>query len=147
ITYLFAGGLSWKTNPSWRMMLSLDAVLSDTKSSVTSFQDTDYVETSIGYAYRPVENDRLNALFKYSWLYDLPCNGQLTSGATSDLYAPAQRSHILSADFTYDLVPWLSVGGKYGFRIGVVKYRTNKKSTNFDTDWQRSSAHLGIVRA
>lgn len=146
-TYLIASGLSWKTNPNWRAMLSLDAVLSDTMSDVTSFQNTDYVETSIGYAYRPIENDRLNALFKYSWLYDLPGNGQLVSGATSNLYAPAQRSHILSADFTYDLVPWLSVGGKYGFRIGEVKYRSQDNLKDFSDEWQRSSAHLGIIRA
>ena len=146
-TYLLAGALSWKTNPDWRAMVSLDAVLSDTQSDVTSYQDTDYVETSFGYAYRPVDNDRLNALFKYSWLYDMPGNGQLSSGATNTLYAPAQRSHILSADFTYDLVPWLSVGGKYGFRIGEVKYRTDDDRNAFDKEWQKSSAHLGIVRA
>lgn len=145
-TYLLASGLSWKTNENWRAMFNVDAVISDTKSTVTSFQDTDYVETSLGYAYRPIDNDRLNALFKYTWLYDMPGNGQLISGATSNLYAPAQRSHILSADFTYDLLPWLSVGAKYGFRIGDVKYRTREGVKEFADEWQRSSAHLGIAR-
>ncbi|QVQ37309.1 TonB-dependent receptor [Pseudochrobactrum algeriensis] len=146
-TYLLAGAYSWKTNPDWRALVSVDAVLSDTKSDVTSFQNTDYVEASFGYAYRPVENDRLNALFKYSWLYDMPGNGQLGSGVSNYRYAPAQRSHILSADFTYDLVPWLSVGAKYGFRIGDVKYRPAENDHKFDKDWQRSSAHLGVIRA
>ncbi len=145
-TYLMALALAWQTSDDWRAIAHLDAVLSDTKSPVTSFQDTDYVEASLGFAYRPTGNDRLNALFKYSWLYDLPGNGQRVSGATQDLYAPAQRSHILSADFTYDLVPWLSVGGKYGFRTGDVKYRTDPDSAEYDSGWQHSSAHLGIAR-
>lgn len=56
--------------------------------------------------------------------------------------------HILSADVTYDLVPWLSIGGKYGLRYGEVKYRTMSGSgTGFEQHWQHSSAHLGIVRA
>lgn len=94
-----------------------------------------------------MENDRLNALFKYSYLYDMPGNGQLGSGVSNYRYAPAQLSHILSADFTYDLVPWLSVGAKYGFRIGEVKYRPTENDYQFDKKWQRSSAHLGIIRA
>ena len=103
---------------------------------------------TLGYAYRPVDNDRLNALFKYPWVYDLPGNDQV-SAVTGDRFGPLQRSHILSADFTYDLVPWLSVGGKYGFRIGEVRYRerTASGASGFDGGWQRSSAHLGIVRS
>lgn len=146
-TYLFAAGISWKTSENWRLLVNVDSVISDSKSTNTSFQDTDYVETSLGYAYRPVDNDRLNALFKYTWLYDMPGNDQLVSGSTGDLLAPAQRSHILSADFTYDLMPWLSVGGKYGFRYGEVRYRTDSGvGRTFEDEWQRSSAHLGIIR-
>jgi len=144
--YLFAAGLAWKTSPDWRLLAHVDAVLSDTQSSAASFADTDYVEASLGYAYRPVDNERLNALFKYTWLYDLPGNDQLISGATGDTFAPAQRSHIVSADLIYDLFPWLSVGGKYGFRYGEVKYRTGTGSA-FAEEWQTSSAHLGILRA
>ncbi|MCR4265849.1 TonB-dependent receptor [Nitratireductor sp. ZSWI3] len=147
-TYLFAAGLGWKTNPDWRLLAHIDAVLSDSQSPETSYSDTDYVEASIGYAYRPVDNERLNALFKYTWLYDLPGNNQLISGSTGDTFAPAQRSHILSADVIYDLTPWLSIGGKYGFRYSQVRYRTDGGSgTDFEAEWQRSSAHLGIIRA
>lgn len=141
-SYLFATGLSWKTSQDWRLIANVDAVLSD--SSAGAFHDGDYVEASLGYAYRPVDNDRLNALFKYTWLYDLPGVDQV--GINGDLFAPKQRSHILSADLIYDLFPWLSVGGKYGFRIGEVQQRVTDGSQTF-ADWQRSSAHLGILRA
>lgn len=147
-SYLFAAGVSWKTNENWRLLASVDAVISDSTSPQTSFQDTDYVEASLGYAYRPVDNDRLNALFKYTWLYDMPGNDQIVSGATEDLFAPAQRSHILSADFIYDVAPWLSVGAKYGFRYGEVRHRTDGGlGTEFENIWQRSTAHLGIIRS
>jgi hypothetical protein len=146
-TYLLTAGLGWKTNPDWRLLTHVDAVLSDSESTETFFANTDYVEASVGYAYRPVDNERLNALFKYTWLYDLPGNDQLISGATGDQFAPAQRSHIVSADFIYDLFPWLSVGGKYGFRYGEVRYRTNDGTgSSFEEEWQQSSAHLGIIR-
>jgi len=156
-TYLFAAGLSWKTDPNWRVLANLEGVWSASgncdasiiaNNCINSFRDGDYVEASLGYAYRPVDNDRLNALFKYTWLYDLPGNDQV-SAVTGDRFGPLQRSHIMSADFTYDLVPWLSIGGKYGFRIGDVRYRERVSGNDvaIDQGWQRSSAHLGIVRA
>lgn len=147
-TYLLAPGVSWKTSRDWRLLANAEAVISDTKSNGVSFQDTDYVEASLGHAYRPTTNDRLNALFKYTWLYDLPGNGQLVSGSTRDLLAPAQRSHILSADATYDLVPWISIGAKYGMRYGEVRNRTaDGIGSDFVNEWQTSSAHLAILRA
>jgi hypothetical protein len=145
-TWLIATGLGWKASPDWRLIAHLDAVISDTKSAVTSYADTDYAEASVGFAYRPVANDRLNALFKYTWLYDLPGNNQVIGAWSGDSYAPAQRSHILSADAVYDLFPWLSVGAKYGFRYGEVKYRMGS-GTAFEEEWQTSSAHLGVLRA
>lgn len=123
----------------------MDAVLSDS-SEDGSFRDGNYVDASIGYAYRPVDNDRLNALFKYAWVYDLPGENQV-SAITGDEYGPAQRSHIVSADFTYDLMPWLSVGGKYGMRYGQVRERQMEDDRKEFSDWYTSSAHLGIVRA
>lgn len=148
-SYLLAGGVSWKVDESSRVLADFDAVLSESRSMANaSFQDTDYVEASLGYAYRPVSNDRLNMLFKYTWLYDMPGNGQLVSGSTRDLYAAAQRSHILSADLIYDLTPWLSVGGKYGLRFGEIRNRVdNGNGTDFVGEWTASSAHLGIIRA
>ena len=143
-TYLFATGLSWKTNENWRVLANVDAVISDSDGE-SSFRDGDYVEASLGYAYRPVDNDRLNALFKYSWLYDLPGQDQV-SAITGDDYGPAQRSHILSADFTYDLFPWLSVGGKYGFRYGEIRERLLDGDRESFSNWETSTAHLGIIR-
>ena len=68
-SYLLGAGLNIQASEDWRILTSLDAVLSE---SSTDSLDGEYVEGSIGYAYRPVETDRLNALFKYTFLYDYP---------------------------------------------------------------------------
>ncbi|TXR49423.1 TonB-dependent receptor [Phyllobacterium endophyticum] len=143
-TYLVASGLSWKTSEDWRLLVNVEAVFSDSDRK-TSFRDGDYTEASFGYAYRPIANDRLNALFKYAWLRDTPGEDQV-SAISGDEYGPSQRSHILSADANYDLYPWLTIGGKYGFRIGETRQRQDDDREVF-SGWEKSSAHLGILRA
>ncbi len=134
-TWLFAAGLEWRTSENWRLISKIDAVLSDGGGS---FNDGNYIEASLGYAYRPVDNDRLNALFKYTYLHDLPGPSQVN--VSGDLLGPAQRSHILSLDATFDVRPWLSIGAKYGLRVGETRARGA-------ANWEQSIAHLGIVRA
>jgi len=138
-TYVAAASLGWNTNQDWRMSANIDAVLSHSEHS--AFRDGDYIEASVGYAYRPTDNDRLNALFKYSYLYDLPGADQV-SAVTGSQNGPKQRSVILAADANYDLLPWLTVGAKYGFRVGEVSNDRTEPS-----QWQKSSAHLAIARA
>lgn len=143
-TYLIATGFSWKTSEDWRLLANVDAVLSD-QDSEASFRDGDYIEMSVGYAYRPVENDRLNALAKYAWLRDTPGENQV-SAISGDEFGPAQRSHIISADVNYDVFPWLVLGAKYGMRFGEVRQRQGDDPNTFSA-WESSSAHLGIIRA
>ncbi len=135
-SYYFGAALNYKVDDDWRALLTLDAVLTD---ATTTTRDGDYVEGSLGYAYRPTTDDRLNALFKYTFLYDNPGFDQVTVGGSTA--GPSQLSHILSADATYEVSPLLSIGGKYGFRIGETKDRMSGSA------WESSSAHLGIVRA
>ncbi|MBK8457770.1 MAG: hypothetical protein IPL47_12225 [Phyllobacteriaceae bacterium] len=134
--YLVAGQMTWQQSSDWRLIASAEAAISDRLT--TSMLDGTYIEASIGYAYRPVAHDRFNALFKYTFLHDLPGAEQVN--ANGELNGPAQRSHILSADMIYDVTPWLSVGAKYGFRIGDQRARAS-------TTWTRSDVHLGILRA
>jgi hypothetical protein len=135
-SFLIAGGVNVKVSEDWQSLLNVDAVISDNTSD--TLLDGDYVEGSFGFAYRPVDNDRLNALFKYTFLYDLPGPDQVTVEGIR--LGPSQRSHILSADVNYDLNQYLTMGAKYGFRIGETKERTGG-------DWEDGSAHLGILRA
>ncbi len=136
-TYLTAATLSWKTDENWRFIANLDAVISHSDQS--SILNGRYVEAGLGFAYRPVDNDRFNALVKYRFLYDLPGSDQVN--ANGNILGPAQRSHIFSADASYDLNEYLTVGAKYGFRVGQVS------STRGASDFVASSAQLGIIRA
>lgn len=136
-TYLFRANTSYKASEDWRVLAHLDALISD--SDQATILDGDYVEGSIGFAYRPVTNDRLNILGKYTFLYDLPGPQQVNS--TGDLLGPAQRSHVFSLDASYDINEYLTIGAKYGYRYGEV-------SLSRDNDeFTRSTAHLGILRA
>jgi hypothetical protein len=136
-TYLLQGGLDWKASPDWHLLTNVDAVISNSDQSATL--NGDYVEASIGYAYRPVDNNRLNLLARYTYLYDLPGPDQVNSNG--DAMGPAQRSNIFSIDANFHLYDWLTLGAKYGFRIGEVS--PDRDPANFS----RSSAHLAILRA
>ena len=103
------------------------------------FYDGDFVELVTGAAYRPVDNDRWNALFKYTYFQDMPSPGQLTPSNTVADYS--QRSHVLSVDAIYDLWKWLSIGGKVGYRYSELR------AGKVEGDWFSSQAILGVVRA
>jgi len=108
------------------------------ESDEASFLDADFVEGVVGAAYRPVNNDRLNALVKYTYFEDLAPSEQVTAGGT--INTARQKSQIFSVDAIYDLTEKLSVGGKYGFRSGEVAFdRTSD-------DFIKSDAQLGVVR-
>ena len=135
-SYLLAGGFGVNASEDWRALGTLDAVFSD--ASVTTRRG-EYVEASVGFAYRPAEGDRFNALAKYTYLYDLPGIDQVTIDGTTA--GPMQQSHIFSGDASYDLNNYLTIGAKYGVRFGEIRERSAGSS------WVKSSAHLGILRA
>jgi hypothetical protein len=134
-SYLLATGFGVKTSDDWRMIGNLNAVISQ---ATTTTRNGTYIEGGIGFAYRPIDNDRLNALFKYTYVYDLPGADQVSVGGT--LNGPSQMSHILSADANYDLNNVFTIGGKYGFRLGSTLDRAA------GSNWQDSTAHLGVLR-
>jgi len=136
-TYLVKARLKLKHNEDWRFVARLDAAFSS--SDQDSILDGDFIEGSLGWAYRPANNDRLNALLKYTYLYDLP--GPQQVNIQDQVLGPKQRSHIFSADFVYDLNERWSVGGKYGVRVGEISTDRN------EDDFEFSTAQLAIVRA
>ena len=48
------------------------------ESSLGQFYDGGYTEAVLGYGYRPVAHDRLNALAKYTYFYNVPTTEQVT---------------------------------------------------------------------
>ncbi|MBR0554526.1 TonB-dependent receptor [Ciceribacter sp. L1K23] len=133
-TYVLASNFAVKTSEDWRLLAGLDLVQAHGESA--SVQNRDYLETSLGFAYRPVDNDKLNALFQYSYLLDLK---DLRSTAVSE-GAVEQRSHIVSADLSYDLMPWLTIGTKQALRFG------DRRDGSDGSEWAVSTAYLGTGR-
>jgi hypothetical protein len=135
VGYYVAGRFSTAVNEDWRFIASLDAVITDQTDTTLEGR---FIEASAGYAYRPVSNDRLNALIRYTFLYDLPGPDQVTYDGNED--GTSQRSHIFDADISYDLIPMLTLGAKYGVRFGDMKLDDGE-------GWENSTAQLAVLRA
>ena len=134
-TWLFKNSLKYQLSPDWRLIGKLNIARSE--SSLGQYFDGDYTEAVIGYAYRPVAHDRLNALLKYTYFYNVPSAAQ-SAGTDTGLL---QRSHIGSVDVMYDLSPRWTLGGKYAYRCGEVA-QDRENPEYFD-----SRAHLYVLRA
>ena len=135
MAYLLQAGFGAKMSKDWRALGKLDIVLNNATEDA---RDGEYVDGTFGFAYRPADSDRFNALLKYNYVFDNPGASQVgVDGTTS---SPSQSSSIFSVDASYDLTHSLNIGGKYGFRIGQTKDRGA-------ADWENSSAHLAIARA
>jgi len=107
-TWLMRNTLGYQVDPAWRILSKFN--VSRSRNNQGAFVDGNYREFVLASAYRPIDNDRWNTLFKYTNLNNVPTNGQLTpSGQNADY---AQRSQVFAVDTIYDLLPWLSVGGK-----------------------------------
>jgi flagellar motor protein MotB len=115
-TWLFRNTFKFQLTPDWRLIGKLNHSKSD--SSLGAFYDGRYTEGVIGYAYRPVRYDRLSALAKFTYFYNVPSAEQVTLVNTPVEYI--QKSHIASLDLTYDLTTNWSIGGKYALREGSV---------------------------
>jgi hypothetical protein len=135
-SYLLQASLAGQTSKNWRAVANLDAVFTTATSSAKKGA---YVEGSLGYAYRPIDNDRVNALMKFTYLYDNPGANQVTVDGTTS--SAAQRSYIFSGDVNYDIIPQLTLGAKYGMRIGETRERI------VGARWTNSQVHLGVLRA
>jgi flagellar motor protein MotB len=135
-TWLFRNSFKFQLNPDWRVVGKYNHARSE--SSLGQFYDGGYTEAVIGYGYRPVANDRLNALAKYTYFYNVPTTEQVTP--TNSLAQFVQKSHVAALDLTYDLTDRWSIGGKYAYRLGQLSLdRENPQF--FD-----NSAQLYILR-
>jgi len=134
--WLFRNSLGYQLTPDWRVVGKLNHSFSD--STLGEFFGGGYTEAVVGYAYRPVRNDRLNALAKYTYFYNFPTTGQV--GAENTPSGFIQKSQIASLDLTYDLTAAWAIGGKYAYRLGQVSL-DRENPVFFD-----NTAHLVVLR-
>ena len=134
--WLFRNNFKLQLTPDWRMVGKLNHSFSD--SSLGGFFDGGFTEFVVGYAYRPVRNDRLTALAKYTYFHNVPTTDQVGSRNTAAEFI--QKSQIAAVDLTYDITADWSIGGKYAYRQGQVSLDREQRQF-FD-----NAAHLGILR-
>ncbi len=135
-TWLFKNSMKYQVNPSSRMLGKLNHSSSD--SSLGTFFDGGFTEAVLGYAYRPIYNDRLNALLKYTYFYNVPTSGQVSVQNIAAEFI--QKSHIAAVDLTYDITPRFSIGGKYAYRLGQVSLDRE------NPEFFKNNANLYVIR-
>ena len=136
--WLLRNDASYQVDPDWRAVAKFN-IATASSSGTSSINAAEYTEAMLGLAFRPVGNERFNALLRATYFADLGPVGQITgSGRTQ---SPKQVSTVISADTSFDLSARLTLGLKYGFRQGKV-------SLGRDSDrFVKSNAHLAVVRA
>jgi flagellar motor protein MotB len=115
-TWLFKNSFKYQINEGGRLLGKLNH--SDSKSSMGTFYDGGFTEAVFGYAFRPIRNDRLNALVKYTYFYNVPTTEQVGSQNVAAEFI--QKSQIAAVDITYDITRNFTLGGKYAYRLGQV---------------------------
>lgn len=136
-TWLMRNTVAFDAGKNWELLARANFAISE--SDQTSILNSDYVEGVVAAAYRPVNNDRVNGLLKYTYFEDLSPAQQLDRGGNNLL--ARQRSQIFSGDIALDLNRHLTLGGKLGYRSGEVAL--DRANDNFI----KSDAVLGVVRA
>ncbi len=115
-TWLFRNNFKFQMTPDSRLLGKLNRA--ESVSSQGQFYDGGYTEGVLGYGFRPIRHDRFNALAKLTYFYNLPTVDQVTLRDSPAEFA--QKSRIASFDWTYDIKPHWSIGGKYAYRISEV---------------------------
>ncbi|MEJ2522872.1 MAG: OmpA family protein [Gammaproteobacteria bacterium] len=135
-TWLVRNSFKYQVVPDWRIVGKFNHSESD--SSAGDFYDGGFTEAVLGYAFRPVDNDRLNALAKYTYFYNVPGVDQMGSQGLGAEFL--QKSHVAALDLSYDVTSSWSVGGKYAYRLGQVSL--DRENPNYFDN----NAHLVVLR-
>ena len=132
--------VTFRANDSFGLYAKANLSLSDGGTGSDTSLDADYYELVTAAAYRPVNDDRLNLLAKYTYLADEPSPAQVDQLGLNLDYA--QRSHIFAVDGTYQLTPRFALGGKVAYRVGELRV-----SRDANAPWFDSHATFWAVRA
>ncbi len=110
-TIAFIGNLNYKIDEEQRVLAS--ATLVDTESDESSLLNGSLYDVNIGYALRPINDERLNVLARYRYFED--SYGQTLNGVAG--VGAVQESHVVSIEGSYDLDRFWTLGAKVGGRF------------------------------
>jgi len=118
-TWGLSAGYTNQVATDWRVLADVEALYSD--SAEDDFRDGEYLRATLGYAYRPIDNEQLNMLFRLTFLNDQPGEDQVDANGNDE--GPKQRSQVVSVSASYDLSREWTVNGKLGYRNSEVADR------------------------
>ena len=111
--YVTTNSLKYDVNKEWTFLGKCNYSL--TRNLTHSMDDARFFEVSTGVAYRPIALDKLNMLFKYTFLEDL---APLSQDGSIDV---DERSHVVSLEGIYDLSRYFSLGGKAAYKSSQMR--------------------------
>jgi len=132
-SYFVVANADYEISEESRLLLSLDHA--DTEQSGTVFTNGQYTDLVLGYAHRPIDNERLNVLASYRYFFDnldQEFDGVVTPGVS-------QESHVISVEGNYDINQYWTVGAKLGGRFTETIDTSGAVSSN--------DAWLGVINA
>lgn len=91
--WVLTNRVNHKIDESWRVSAKFN--YADTNDNVNAAAGAKYIESGVGFAWRPYNDTRYALLGRYTYLYDLATLGQV-GGAQYD-----QKSHIVSLEGIY----------------------------------------------
>jgi hypothetical protein len=103
--------LNYRATPSLRYQAKLNHSVTTDKESETN--DATFTEIGVGFAYRPVNHDRLNVLGRLNYEYDLQ---PLSQSDVAD-----EKSLIASLESTYQVNQRWQVGGKLAHKESEIR--------------------------
>ncbi len=110
--WLTTNRISYRLDQDWRLAARIN--YSDTEDLNDPAQNAEFTEANLGFAYRPVNNNKWALLGKYTYLYDLRTLAQTTAGSD-------QRSNIVAIEGLYRINPEWELAGKIAHRQGEVR--------------------------
>ncbi|WP_300356539.1 hypothetical protein [Fusobacterium sp.] len=134
VEWLTVNDIKYKYNEEWTAVGKLD--FSITEDKINGGYDSKFMELGIGGAYRPIWNDRLNMLWKYTYIYDLNGVDEDSDYSFGDL---DERSNIFSIDAVYSLTKKLDIGGKWAYK------KAEMKAANDESEWFDAQTTLYAV--
>ena len=123
-----------KSNSSWKYNEEFNYLSEIEYSKEKEDGEDRFFEGTIGMAYRPIDNTKLNYLFKYTYL-DQKNYLNLDTGRELGDYA-AEKSQILALDLIYDLNKKWKLTEKIAYKNSEVKLNSLADS------WARSETYL-----
>jgi len=128
--WLTANSINLAFSPSVRWQGKLN--YSQTEDQRSGDADARFAEAGIGFAFRPVSNDRLNMLGRITYKYDLPPLGQ-----SSDV---DERATVASLEGAFQFDQHWEIGGKAAYKESEIRMSRDLGL------WTGNDAVLGALR-